>query len=438
MTRSSQKGLSILELMIALGLMGIVALVGTSILGNASKESIYVENRNIVRQTTSLLGKVSNKISQRVTPSQFDPFNSLSFSNSRIGEEWKEIGDLTGAATTLKSQEQGKQLTIYDKLNLDQQLKLKPSEIQSMTIDEKVKGLSECEKCRSCETAHLSAPVEKATCSPINSCYYSTLATYDRVQRVTKYKEKITLCDKSALSGAGLYVRSLMVGGFNGAQSSHDLVVSDMQLSNDVKVSAADFKSNTVYMSRCVETTKLNDIDKIQKITEIDSLRRPILIPTVGAPNASVNHYTSSDIKCCLPPSNKTGEWTSKCEALVVGGIAKYLPTIFVYSGENNVLSLPAKSERFLIPGLALVMQFDSQSPKTFRLQSFQIENACKTGRKRSSWPCAADQKNPFIPAKDQFNEQVEVKVISASGSVASGIVGSGIINFGNTLNFEK
>jgi prepilin-type N-terminal cleavage/methylation domain-containing protein len=53
---NSKKGLTLLELMIAVSMMGIVALVGSTILVNVTKEKTLVENRNIVRQTGSLIG----------------------------------------------------------------------------------------------------------------------------------------------------------------------------------------------------------------------------------------------------------------------------------------------------------------------------------------------------------------------------------------------
>jgi hypothetical protein len=91
-----------------------------------------------------------------------------------------------------------------------------------------------------------------------------------------------------------------------------------------------------------------------------------------------------------------------------------------------------------LIPGLALIMQIDSVTPKSFKLTTLQIENACKSGRKRINWPCAVSDTNSLIPKNGEFDTQVEVKVLVKSGSVASGLSSGGIMNLGDSVDYNN
>lgn len=436
----SKKGLSLLELMIAIGLMGIVALVGSSILGNVTKEGLYVENRNIIRQTTAVLEKVTNRVVSKVSPTQYDPFNVVNFDNKKIGTEWKEVGDLKQTQSAVSTQEQGNLKVIYNQIANSSQLI--PNELA-------VRGLGGCSpsSCYSCETALASTnPAlmnEGTVCAPLNSCLYYSSKNYLK----TTFTEKVSLCVKpTAIASGPLKVLALQVDKFLGAQSSHDLVVTDLTVDSSLKISKAGYKSNAVYMSRCVAVEDLSKVNSFQTYASIDSLRRPFVnkleaVATETQKNAqgqnvSVKIFKPTDIKCCTPPKSSDREWTDDCKAVAEGDSAKFLPTIFVYKGENSVSTWPAQSERFLIPGLALIMQLDSASPKTFKLTTVQIENTCKSGRKRSNWPCSADDNNPYIPKNGEFSAQVEVKVTPKSGTVASGIVGSGIINLGNSVKF--
>lgn len=132
---------------------------------------------------------------------------------------------------------------------------------------------------------------------------------------------------------------------------------------------------------------------------------------------------------------------TGQSEAITLGEKAKYLPTVFVFKGESKVSSWPDPQDRVLIPGLALIMQIDSSMASSFKLTTLIIENACKSGKRRSSWPCKSkviEGVDMPYPEDGQFSAQLEIKVISKIGSVTSSISNGGIINLGNTVNYDQ
>jgi prepilin-type N-terminal cleavage/methylation domain-containing protein len=457
-TIASQKGVTLIELMIAVGLMSLVALLGSTILSNVTKEKVFTENRNLIRQTVSLTQKITNKVGSKVTHTQFDPFNVVSFSNKKIGDAWVDLSygkSFSGSASseTTRSLELGKLKNIFVKpTNASQQIKTDMTESD-------LRYLSGCSDCGSCETflnkssgakSLLNAGVD---CAPLNSCLFYSVYN----SRTRNFDELVSKCDKLPTNSAGYKVLALAVDKFSGAQTSHDLVLSDLSVSDASKtISKANFKSNSVYMSRCVPVDQIQNIGTYVTFEKINLLRRPFIFQnenlTKKTVKQSVNgvvkdvvidEYNAANIQCCTPPKERGLEWTApgQCEAIASGENAKYLPTIFVYKGENNVSTWPAPGERFLIPGLAFIMQIDSVNAKSFKLNTLVIENACKSGRRRSSWPC----KNKFsgevdlqYPADGEFNAQLEIKILSKSGSVTSGLSSGGITNLGDSVNYNE
>lgn len=449
---SSQSGLSLLELMIAVGLVAIVALAGSSLLSNISTEKLVTENRNVIRQTTSTLQKVVNRVSSKVTHTQYDPFNVVDFSNKKIGSEWIESNagqSFSGSASTntISTQEKGVLKQIYNKPS-------NSSQVLNSNAD--LKFIPGCDGCSSCETfldkTSSSASVlnNNTTCAPLNSCLYYSL----KVGSI--FKEIISKCNKPTTTSSGFKVLALSVDKFSGAQTSHDLVFTDLTINKSSStINKADYKSNAVYMSRCVPVDELKVIDSYSTYDRINVLRRPFIkenqkISTstvtvdklvngrITRTTERVSTYSSANVVCCTSPKELSKEWMDDCLPISSGDNAKFLPTIFVYKGDGSVSTWPALSERLLIPGLALIMQIDNKSAKSFKLTTLQIENACKSGRKRASWPCSADKNNPYIPKNGEFDSQVEIKLIFKSGSVAAGLSSGGIMNLGDSVNYNN
>ncbi len=442
----SQKGLSILELMISIGLMGIVAVVGTSIYSNVAQEKIAVENRNTIRQTTATLQKVVNRIATKVTPTEYDPIHVLNFSNEIIGDAWVEYNygvSFSSAASSEKtsSQDKGILKPIYYKTNT--------SQILNPTAD--LRNVSGCAECSSCESFD-KANIVTGLCASLDRCLYSS------IKFGNSFIEKISKCVNSTSSSTATKVFTFALDEFSGAQTSHDLVFSDLAISNSSStISKENYKSNSVYMSRCVPVGDLKDIDsKYKTFKAIDNLMRPYIKSSENVSSQfvlvdkvvngktikvreKVTSFNSANIECCKPPILTGGKWVkSNCTPLIKSSNPEYLPTIFVYQGEGKISTWPAPSDRILIPGLALIMQIDSITPKSFKLTTLQIENACKSGRKRINWPCAVSDTNSLIPKNGEFDTQVEVKVLVKSGSVASGLSSGGIMNLGDSVDYNN
>jgi hypothetical protein len=209
-------------------------------------------------------------------------------------------------------------------------------------------------------------------------------------------------------------------------------------------------------MSRCVPASEIQNINSYVTFDKINLLRRPFVIKNENVAKETIKQmvngamkdvvvdvYKAADIQCCTPPKEKTKEWTDsgQCESVASGEVTKYLPTVFVYKGENNVSTWPAAPERLLIPGLALIMQIDSKRAKSFKLTTLIIENACKSGRRKTSWPCknkVVDGVELPYPDDGEFSAQLEIKVLSKSGSVTTGISSGGITNLGDTVNYNE
>ncbi|MEI7441084.1 MAG: type II secretion system protein, partial [bacterium] len=147
----SLKGLTLVELMIAVGLVGMVTALGFTLLLDVSKEKILLENTSTVRSTASLFQKLSNIFGAQVTHTHFDPLNVVDFSNKKIGSSWTNQSSgksFSGSVSTesAASLELGNLTNIYVGPTNSIQV-LKPD-----LKEDDLRNLSACSGCASCNT----------------------------------------------------------------------------------------------------------------------------------------------------------------------------------------------------------------------------------------------------------------------------------------------
>ncbi len=419
----SKKGLSLLELMVAMSIMGVVAYIGSSILQNVTKEGIYAERRSQVAQIVTEITRASNIFVARVVPNGFDPIYTGNFSNSRIGTAWYSDAN---ASTDVSSADMGKWVSKYNSLSLSQTLKDDPT----------VSSKYACASITPSATPFQSAG---ATCFSLNSCVYNSTPSG------LNFNEAVLRCEKS---GSALTVPLLAIDKFNGAQRSHDLVLTSLIFKKSD--GSTTIQNTGAYLSRCVPAADLSKVDTdYQQYDKIDKLKRPFIANASGSvttstvatstENQTVKTYVAPDLRCCDLGKDLTQDLMSNCESISNNGTALYYPTVFLYRGENKVSAIPNVASRSLVPGLAMVLRFDSAAnPQSFDLSVLQIENACMTGRRRAFWPCDSNPSNNLAPKDGEFNNQTEIKVIVKGGAPTTGASGSGIIKLGTRAVFES
>ena len=473
--KKSQKGLSLLELMVAMSIMGIAAYIGSGILQDVTKEGIFAERRSQVAQIVSELTRASNIFVARVVPNGFDPIYTSDFNNSRLGPNWYSSTDTTSNASS-----QGK--WVYKK-HID--IGAHPSN-NNRRFDSFVNSSFQNEGCTNspdvahCDVAHCVPPTNLRSwgrlgsvpdtpsvvpdtpsvvnvqdpCSDLGSCYCPSDYQSSRVGwSHLSISEDLYKCEKSTdttqpLNSQPTSVPLLTIDKFNGAQKSHDLVLTSLIFKKSD--GSTTIQNTGAYLSRCVPAADLAKVDSdYQQYDKIDQLKRPFISNASGSiatstvatstGNQTVKTYVAPEIKCCDLAKDITQPLMSNCEFISNNVTASYYPTVFLYRGENKVSAIPNAASRRLVPGMAMVLRFDNAAnPQSFDLSVLQIENACMTGRKRAFWPCDSNPSNELVPKDGEFNNQTEIKVITKSGTPTSDVSGSGIIKLGTRAVFDN